>query len=238
MADTLGAMIKRILRITGQNPSKSALSDNDDTQWLADVINDALDRVYSLYPTQIDTDGSITVTPSTRTFTFPADADINEVYSWSWRINQSGGDIAIEQVTKQFIVTQYSNYEAQESDYPQYVYIDGDSIAVYPLLTAGASNLALQFSYPALTAEVSTWAGTFIFEDRSDELNYCERYAKAEYELYKALGQPQKSLMDAEDLWAGLKGKYARLNPVNFRGYRRYGKSSRYPRGFNRNDTY
>lgn len=222
MADTLLDIVKRVLRATGQNPSKTAFADTDDTQYIVDRINEALQKLYSQNPTQVDTDGTVTLAASTRTVSAPSDQDVSKIYPWSWRIDQSAGDKPLTFVTKEFIVGRFPLYETLEASFPQYVYIDGGDIAFYPLLTAGSTSLPIQFSYPAMNARLSSTTATFPWVDNSDEMQYLELFATGKYELYKGLGQPVVTIGLANSTWARLIARYAKNKRVGFTSYRKY----------------
>lgn len=223
MADTMIDVINEVLRATQQRPNKTALSDNDDTNFLLDRINDALEDIYTLRPTAREIDGSITVTPSTRTFSVPSGVDPHFIHDWSFRINDADGDILLDVVTKEYIVTRFPLYESEEAEKPQYVYIDAGLIAVFPLLETGASNLTVQFSYTELLTKLTGSSNTFPFQDRSDEMRYVKLSAQLAYEIYKGLGQPAVTLGAKDSAWARIVAKYARLKRQGFIGYRRYG---------------
>jgi hypothetical protein len=222
MADTLLSVINEILVATQQR-EKTAFSANDDTRYLIDRVNDALNDIYTLCPETIDANGTITITPSTRLFNGPSGLDVNQIYEWSFRIDDTEGDIEVSHVPKSFIVSNYPTYETEESDQPIYVYQEGTQLGIYPLLNAGASNLTLQFIYPSPLVKLTTTTDTFPFQDRSIEMKYIKAYAQLRYEIFKGLGQPAYTMQVVEDAWATLVGSYASTKQVGFIGYRRYG---------------
>lgn len=228
MADTLLDVVKEVLRATQQR-QQTTFSDNNDTNYLVDRINDALEDIYALKGTEIDADGTITITPSVRKFNGPAGLELTRIYDWSFRLNDAAGDIPMDVVTKETIVENFPLYESQEAEKPQYVYIDNNQIAVYPLLEAGASNLTLQFSYPAQMTKLTLTTATFPFQDRSDEMRYIKKRAQAEYEVWKALQNPGFTIDSGlpgsvNGIWARMVAKKARLKKQGFQGYRRYGR--------------
>lgn len=224
MADTLLAVVNEILRATQQRCDKTAFSNNDDTNFLVDRINDALEEVYNLKGTEIDADGTITITASTRKFNGPSGLDLSRIYDWSFRLNDADGDIPISVVTKEYIVRTFPLYESQEAELPQYVYIDNNQVAVYPLLETGAASLTLQFSYPAQLTKLTTTTATFPFQDRSEEMRFLKLSAQFDYEVFKGLGQPAVTLEKKDGIWARMVAKKARLKRQGFTGYRRYGQ--------------
>lgn len=222
MADTLGAMTVRILRMTGQNPNKTGLADTDDTQWVADRINEAMQYLFNLKPFEIDLNGSITLPASTRLMDGPAGLDLYRIYDWSWRVNQTTGDVKINPVTQEFIVNSFPLYESNEGDYPEYVYLEGGQVGFYPLLKSSSASQIIQFIYPSMQSRLTDWASTFPFEDNTEELLYCETYTKLEYEIYKGLGDPDETRDKLLTLKGILKVKYARAKRQGLKRYRRF----------------
>lgn len=225
MADSMIDVVNEILRATQQESNKTELSDNDDTNFIADRVNDALEDIYRLQPTFREGDGTVTITPSTRTFSTPLGGtiEIHLIHNWSYRINDANGDIPLEYVTKEFIVKNFPLYETQEGDIPRYVYTDADLIAIYPLLTAGADNLTMQFSYSEALTKLEDASNTFPFTDRSDEMRFVKLSAQLDYEIYKGLGLPVITQGKKEALWGTIYAKHAKLKRQGFKGYRRYG---------------
>lgn len=223
MADTLLAVVNEVLRATQQRCDKTSFSNNDDTNYIVDRINDALGALYALKGTEIDADGSVSIVASTRRVAGPVGLDLSRIYDWSFRLNNADGDIPLPVVTKEFIVRTYPLYETFEAAQPEMVYIDNNQLGVYPLLEAGASTLTLQFSYPAQLVKLTTTTATFPFQDRSPEMDYIKLDAQFRYEAFKGLGIPELTMQLKDDLWAGLVAKNAKLKRQGFTGYRRYG---------------
>lgn len=223
MADTLIDIINEVLTATGQRANKTTIATTDSTAYLRDRLNDALDWIYKKKPFTIDADGTVTITPSTRTFNGPADTELQNIHPWSLRINDSDGDIPVNLVTEQFIIENHPDFETAEAEYPQYVYYSNGSIAVYPLLETGASNLTLQFKYATQFTKLTSAAATFPFEDRSDELMYAKLYAQLRYEVFKGLGQPGVTKEEMDGVRDRLITKYRKGKRVGFKGSRRYG---------------
>ena len=222
MADTLLNVVNEILRET-QQAQATAFSENDDTNYIVDRVNDALDDLYALKGTPIDADGTITITPSTRTFSGPSGLDLHRIYDWTFRIHDTDGDIPVAVVTEEYITRTFPLFETFEATRPDKVYIDNNLVAVYPLLEAGASNLTLQFSYPAQFVKLTSTSATFPFPDRSEEMRYIKLHAKFEYEKLKGFGQPGDTRDERDGKKAQIIAKYARLKRVGFTGYRVYG---------------
>jgi hypothetical protein len=223
MAITLLEVVNEILRATQQRCDKTAFSNNDDTNYIVDRVNDGLEDIYNLSPTEVDANGTVTIAASTRTVSGPAGLELNRIYDWSFRLNDSDGDIPMDVVTKEYIVNRFPLFETEEAETPQYVYIDNNTIAVYPLLAAGSSSLTLQFSYPANMTKLTTTTATFPFQDRSDELRYIKLNAQFEYEVFKGLGNPGVTQDKKDGLWARMVAKNAKLKRQGFIGYRVYG---------------
>ncbi len=222
MVDTLLDVTKEVLRATHQTVSITSFSDTNDTNWIVDRINDALNTIYDLKPTQVDLDGSVTLAASTRTVSPPTGLDIYRIYNWSYRINDSDGDIDLDFVTKEFIVTTFPEYETYEAEQPSYVYYDGNSLAFYPLLKAGSTALTIQFSYPAQFIKLTSPTDIFPFADRSTEMAYIKLCAQRDYEVDKGLGQPGVTQSKIDEKWGIIVAKYQKGKRVGFKGYRRY----------------
>lgn len=226
MADTLLNVVNEILRATQQR-QQTAFSDSNDTNYIVDRVNDALEDVYNLKGTQIDADGTATIPASTRKLTGPVGLDLTRIYDWSFRLNGAAGDIPIQVLTKEYVVETFPLYESQEAPQPQYVYIDNNQLAVYPLLAAGSASLTLQFSYPAQLTKLTATTATFPFNDRSSEMRYIKASAQFDYEVFKALGQPGVTQEKKDTAWARVVAQNARLKRQGFKGYRRYGANWR-----------
>lgn len=223
MADTLLTAINRILRATGQR-TVSVFADTNSSNWLVDRYNEAIHYLNGLNPTPVDVGGALTLPASTRTLTKPTGLDLYRIYDWSWRINDSAGDIPLSFVTYEFILRNYPLFESEEADKPKHVYFDGDAIAFYPLLKTGSSSLTIQFKYPAMMTRLSATTDMVPFEENSDESNFCEYYCRYEYEVWKGLGNPANTGAKLDDLDGKLAGKYARARRQGLQGYRRYGR--------------
>jgi len=224
MATTFIDIINEVMTATGQRGNKTIISTNDSTAYIRDRLNDALETIYGLQPFVIDLDGTVTITPSTRTFAGPTDTELQNIHNWSLRIHDAAGDIPVKVVTEQYIIENYPGFEADEADKPRYVYLSNGLLAVYPLLAAGSSNLTLEFKYSTQFTKVTSTSATFPFEDRSDEMKFIKLSAQLDYEVYKGLGQPAVTNEKLEKVEARLKVKYAKSKRVGFTSSRRYGR--------------
>lgn len=224
MADTLIDVINDVLIATSQRGNKTAISQTDSTAYIRDRLNDALRRVYKLEPFEVDTDGTVTITPSTRTFAGPTDTELHRIKPWSFRINDSDGDIPVTLVTEEYILEHFPKFETEEAEKPRYVYFTNGLIGAYPLLLTGSSNLNLQFKYSTQFTRLTSTSATFPFKDESDEMEYCKLYAKLHYELFKGLGQPGVTKDDVDSLWSVMVTKHMKRKRVGFTSSRRYGR--------------
>lgn len=224
MSDTLIDIINRIRQSVGSRGNKTAISETDGTAFLRDKINEALIRIYGWGPSDTNTDGTVTLPVATRTVNGPTGLDLARIHHWSWRINDTAGDIPLEQVTKQFIIEQFPSYETEQGVTPQYVYLEGQTIGFYPLVLSTLSSLTIQFSYPAQLSRLAATTDTIIFPDTSDEMRYIELYAKRAYEIEKGLGQPGVTNEDMDDMRDKLKAKYRKSKRVGITGHRKYGR--------------
>lgn len=221
MTTTLGNLIVKTLRATKQNPNKTALSEFDNTQWLADRLNEAFQFIYELKPFEVEVNGTITIPPSTRLLNGPAGIDLHRIYDWSWRLDDPDRDIKIYQVTREYVVNAHPDFEHLEAELPQEVYLEGGQIGIRPLLKAGSENKTLQFTYPGMYTD-AIWSSTFPFADNSNELKYALKYAQARYEFKKGDGNAELTWDEANTLKGLLKVDYARTKRQGKKGYRRF----------------
>lgn len=222
MAETALSLINRVLQNTGQNVV-TAFSDNDDSNFLLNKVNEALADLYNLNPTTVDADGSVTLPASTRVVNGPSGLDIYRIYNWSFAIDDSEGDIDLEFVTEQFIRDTYPKYDTDTAKNPRFVYIDNNRLAFYPLVEATEPSKTVVFKYPAMASRLTATTDTFPFVDNSDELYYIEFYAQREYELYKGLGNPGVTDDKAMTKRDALDARYMLGKQSGFKGYRIYG---------------
>lgn len=218
MAESLKNILVRVLRATGQDEDITSIGDDDDTQFIVDRMNEAIDKLRDLGPTQINATGTISIPESTRRISL---GGINpyEIIEHTFRLSTSEGDTPIQRVSYEYIIQVFPKFETDTAEYPRYVYFDSNQLAVYPLVKVGSGAKLIQFKYPLLNLKVSGLNDTFDFPDRW--LRYVEYYARGEYELYKGLGQPDYHLGKAEDLYARIKAKVMATNRQGFKGYRR-----------------
>jgi len=221
MADTLIDVVKRVLRATGQDTDISAFSDNDDTQFIVDQINEGLLDLHSLGGGDIILNGTLTVTPSTRLFSVATGLDIHEIEQFSWRINNALGDIPLKYVTREYIISRYPLFEAQESETPEFVYYEAQKAGFYPLLKAGASNLTIQYSYLTTSVRLSATTDTFPYPDKW--VQYAQKYAQGKYEIYKGLGQPAVTAGESDSLYTEISVKIWKEKRIGFKPYRSWG---------------
>lgn len=219
--DTLISVTNDILRATGQRADKTDFAETDSTSYLRDRINEALQTIYGLQPFIIDADGTITITPSTRTFSGPSATPLTNIHTNTLRLNQAIGDIPLEYVTEEFIIRAFPDFETIEADFPRYVYFTNGLIGVYPLLKSGDANLTLEFKYSTQFVKLTDKAATFPFENRSVELEYVKLYAQMRYEIFKGFGQPAETGQEANKALTVLKVRALKNKRVGFTGYRR-----------------
>lgn len=221
MTTTFGDLIIAVLGATRQNRSKTAISDTDDTRWIADRLDEEFQRICGLKPFEVDTNATITLPASTRLVSGPAGVPLSRFYDWSWRINNAAGDIKLDQVTLEYIVNAHPDYETAEADQPEVVYLEGSSLGVYPLLKAGAASLTIQGIYPAMYT-AGTWSTTFPFADQGNELLCAKKFAQYRYEKRKGLGSWEDTYDEYETAMGLLKVEYARAKRQGTKGYRRF----------------
>lgn len=220
MADTLIDVINDVHRELTKNPGKTAISDNDMTATIRLYINEALQNLYTLQPFEVDLDGTVTITPSTRTFSGPAGVELVNIHKWSLRINQTGGDIPLEWATEEYIMETFPGFETDESTMPSLVYYTSGLIGIYPLLKAGSANLTMQFKYSSQFTRLTATTATFPFKDDSTEMLFIRAFAQYRYEMLKALGQADATWIRARSYLDTLKARYAGMKRMGFVGPR------------------
>lgn len=220
MADTVGNMTIRVLRRTLQNPSKSTFADTDDTQLILDLLNEASQMLRDLAPTTVDAEATFTIPVSTRLIALPVSGlDAYDIYDWSWQYTDaSGKQVPLQGATNQFIYQTFPNYTTDTAQYPQYVYIDDNQIAVYPLVQASGASLPGKFKYASLAVRKTAWSDTFPYPD--NWLTWMERYAQYNYEVTKGLGNPPITAVIMDTLYGRIFGKTKKGRRIRFIGSR------------------
>jgi hypothetical protein len=227
MSDTVGNMTMRVLRRTLQNPAKTAVSDNDDTALILDLLNEACMLLRDLNPTTQDAD--ITLSVTSRLTDLPANIDFYEIYDWGWYyLSTDGQRHPLEKVKTEFIYENYPQFSTDVAPYPRFVYQDNNKIGIYPNLANPSTPLSMGFKYPALAIRRTQWSDLWPFPD--NWLTWMERYAQYFYESTKGLGNPGATAAIMEKLYDQIFGKVARSKKVNFRGNRRIGRNRRFLR--------
>lgn len=220
MAYTLISLVNKVLRATGQRANKTAFAETDSSAFLRDKINDALEELYDMAPSEVDADGTLTLPASTRTVAALANLDPYEIYNWGWRIHNANGDIPLTFVSERFIIENFPLYEAEEADYPRYVYLSNGSPAFYPLLADGSPSLTIQYKYPSQFVELTATTDTFPWPDSSDEMMMVRLYAQLEYEMFKLMGNPDHTREKLDTVRCRLTTKYWLNRPMGFVGNR------------------
>lgn len=219
MSDTLLTVIQRVLTATGQDPSVSTLSDTDDTQYIADRINDALLRLRSLRPTVLDNNATITVVPNTRLYAVATGLDVYEVNKDSLRLDSGTADWI--QLSR--LVEQDPTYDTYTADKVRYLYFENNKIGVYPILETGADNQTIKYQHPDVWARLDDPADTFPYDDPY-WVTYCEKYAQVNYEIFKGLGNPMATNVLMDDAWGVCLARAAITSNRQMRGLRRYSR--------------
>lgn len=217
MADTLLAVVQRVLRATQQDPSVTSLSDNDDTNYIADRINDALINLRTLKPTHLDNNATITVTAQTRLFTVPTGLDVYDIERTSFRLY----DGPIEVITLETLKTLDPEYDTREGERVHLLYYEDNKVGVYPQLESGSTSITLKYRHPDVWARLDDAADTFPYPDPY-WITYCERYAQYKYEVYKGLGNPIATQLDVDDAWQMCVARAMTSQNYRIRGYKRY----------------
>lgn len=219
MADTLLSVVKRVLRATGQDPMISGFSDDDDTQFIVDEINKAMEDIRTLNPTHIDASSTHTITAGTRLYSVSAGLDVYDINRNSLRLDD-GKASWIDVVN---LIAKDKEFDTRTGPKVQYIYYEDNQIGVYPILESGASDQTLKYTHPETFTRLAATTDSFPYPDPV-WVTYCERKAKMAYEIYKGLGNPIATNIEVEEAWANCSALAAMTNRLQARGYRRYGR--------------
>lgn len=215
---TLSELVKLVLRKTGQNPGITAFSDKDDTQWLVDEINNAIKTLLRINPITFDQAATITITAGNRTASLPSAVDPLEIYSWSWYLQESGGNTNLSIWAEEGVKNTYPNYLLDTAPKPELVYLENTGLGVYPIPSA---NAVIGFQYPARVTAYTGFNDVLPFDASSDEVDYLRLKAQYEYEAWKGIGQPLKTAVDVDDLFSRLTARYY-AKKIKLKGKRKY----------------
>lgn len=219
MADTLLSVVKRVLVATGQDSNISALSTNDDSQFIADRINDALLELRSLKPNHLDTSATISIVAGTRTYNVPTGLDVHDIDANSLRIDDSRAFWIDEENLKDLD----AEYDTRTGEKVQYIYFTDNKIGVYPILKTGATTQTFKYKHPGVWARLTSGSDVFPYPDPY-WVTYCERKAQMDYEVFKGLANPIATQMKVDDMWAICTARSAKDNQLRLVGYRRYSR--------------
>lgn len=219
MADTLLTVVQRVLRATGQDPSITEFSDDDDTQFIVDEINKAMEAIRTLNPTHLDSSSTHTITAGTRLYTVTAGLDVYDINRASLRLD----DGAISWMDVMNLIAKDKEFDTRTGPTVQYVYYENNKIGVYPILETGATSQTLKYTHPEVYTRLVNPADTFPYPDPV-WITYCERKAKLAYELFKGSGNPIATNLEVEEAWSNCSALAIQTNRMQVRGYRRYGR--------------
>lgn len=217
MADTLLSVVKRVLRVTGQYPMITTFSDDDDTSYIVDRINDALIDLRSLNPNHLNEASTITITAGTRLYDIASGLDVYDIDVNSLRVD----NYAIDWIDVDNLIKLHPDYETVTGEKIRYIYFDDNQIGVYPVLAAGESDQTLKYRHPDVWVRLSATTDTFPYPD-PNWVTYCERRAQFEYEVFKGLGNPVATQQKMDMAWDICVARANRDNNMQLRGYRRY----------------
>jgi len=219
VSSTLEDVLKRVLRFTQQDPNISAISDSDDTQYLVDRINEAIDNVRELNPPAFVTRSTITATATNRLFALATDVDPFEIDPKSFRDTTATPDRKIDYIDYGVLEDKDPNFQNTQAGVIQAVYFEGSSLGVWPILTAGSSSVTIQYEHPANLTRLTALANTIPIPD--SWVLYLEKFAIFYYQAdYKVIGNAMVTKADVDEQWAKIVAKMARYRRLRLRGYR------------------
>ena len=200
MADTVLTLMQRIARKLGLNPDISIVSDQDETAWLLDRMNERYTELRRLLPKPInyfDTTTSINFSVGQRLANLPSTLHLPELYSFSVM------DVSISTQKRPLAFTSLPQLLENHPDYTtcmgtqlQY-YFEGKQLGVYPVPVV-AATVSLMFA--ATPARLTTLSDTFVLPD--DWLLYIELGVELDYQLWRGQGQPEMTLKRLMDQFA------------------------------------
>lgn len=210
MADTLLDVVKRIARRVKIDPNITVFSDDDETQLLVDMVNDAVAELRERLPKEwipyLQKNGSITTANGTRLYNVAADALALEIFNWGFR-NETESDAKLTPATLEFITETYPNYQ-DDTGKPEYVYQEDTQLGFYPVPDG---IYTLEYLYPEVPARMSSTGATFPYPD--SWLTYIEFAVSAEYAAGKGFGNAGIFLTKKEDRYAQIYAELAAKNP-------------------------
>lgn len=219
MPNTLEDVLKRVLRFTQQDPNISAIADSDDTQYLVDRINEALDDIRELGPPSFLTRSTVTAVASTRLYALPTDLNPFEIDDKSFRNITASPDSPLDRIDYGYLQEKDPNFQNTTAGVIQAVYYEGSSLGVWPILEAGSSSVTIQFEHPSVLNRLDALADTISIPD--SWVLYLEKYAIYYYQAdYKVIGNPMVTKEDLDQKWGQIIAQMTRYKRLRMRGYR------------------
>lgn len=220
MADTLLDVVKRILRVTGQDPTITVFSDDDDSQFIVDEINKAMEDIRTLNPSHTESTSTSTITAGTRLYSVSTGLDIYDIDRNSLRLDNG----VVYWIDVDNLIARDKEFDTRTGPKVQYIYYENNQIGVYPILESGATDQTLKYRHPEVFTRLTATTDTFLYPDPV-WVTYCERKAKLAYELYKGLGNPVATDLEVSKAWDNCTALAGITNRLQVRGYRNYGRN-------------
>lgn len=214
MADTLLAVVKRVCRKVGLDPTITSFSDTDESNDVVQDVNDAyFELVRSLpkdTPYLVDISGTVTTSNGTRLYSLGASARLFNILEWSVE-NETNEDNPIEVVPLQYVQDMDSQYD-EKTGVPTKLYREGnEQIGLYPVPDG---TYAINYKFTKTYTRLSTTTDVFIVPD--EWLRFVEKKAQYLYEDRKGFGSPEETYMQAEDILAEILAEAEMMNPRYF----------------------
>lgn len=219
MADTLLAVVKRVLISTGQDSSVTAFSDNDDTNYIVLQINAALLELRTLKATHLDNNATISIVANTRLYSVATGLDVYDIDPSSFRLE----NVDIGLTTLESLKDTDTEYDTRTSEKVSKLYYEDGKIGVYPLLQTGSSAQTLKYRHPDVWARLSATTDVFPYPD-PNWISYCEQYAQYKYEIFKGIGNPADTASEVSRWWNICTARAISSENTRTKTYRRFSR--------------
>lgn len=214
MADTLLNVIQRGLRKVFLDPDVSTFSDNDETQWMVDRVNEWYSQLRETLPghlTYFDKDGTFSLVNGTRLYNIASDAMLSEIYQWSIE-NETESDAPMKMMALPDLKRLYPRYD-EETGIPTIVYVEQGKMGFYPVPNA---SFTINYKYRQLPTRLASPTDTFLIPD--NWIRYIEYGLELDYKANKGFGDVSIEYKKLEDMKTYIYVEMEKLAPSGFVG--------------------
>ena len=207
-------MLQRICRKLGLDPSITALSDMDDTQWLMDRLNQRyqeLKRLLPLSPTYLSQLGQLNLVAGQRLYSVPNNVYLPDIFLWSFSDVTSGTSFSLKLAALDVLMLEDLNFRTVQG-LPHAVYVEAGQIGLYPVPN---QVRVIKYQYRELPPVLSLLTDSFLLPDAW--LAYLELAVELDYQLWKGQGLPDATLARLNQQYALIYCEMNRLSPSQFK---------------------